>query len=418
MLQERRSNYFKQAKSQSISIFYSGRAPHLSNDAYYAFTVNKNFWYLSGIDQENSVLILAKSEKQQDAYLFIKAIDPVEALWVGESLSFEKAAQIAELPVENVRDIATLNSFIGTLFQPTRKALYGTLESVYFDIERLSFEDDPLMGEKEANAFKLKYPHIQVLNSHPILTDLRGSKDNFEVEAIKNAIGVSVIAHKRLLDNVMKVKNEYELEAEFNYALNMNDSKPGFDSIIASGKNATILHYVKNNMPVGKDDLVLFDLGARKNYYSSDITRCYPASGKFSKRQREIYQAVLNVNKEVIRVAKAGMTQFEYNELGKDLLAKEAIKIGLIKNKSELGKVYYHSLGHALGLDIHDVTDPQKPFKVGQVITVEPGLYSAEDGIGVRIEDNILLTENGCINLSADIIKEIDEIESYLAKVK
>lgn len=416
MFKERRSNYFNQVKPQSISIFYSGRAPHLSNDAYYAFTVNKNFWYLSGIDQENSVLVIVKSEKQQEAYLFIKEIDPVEALWVGESLTFEKAAEVAELPLANVRNIQTLNSFVGMLLQPTRKALFGTLETVYFDIERLSFEDDPLMGEKEANAFKVKYPYMQLLNSHPILTDLRGSKDSHEIEAIKAAIAVSVEAHKRLLDHVKTANSEHELEVEFNYALNLNQAKPGFESIIASGKNATILHYVKNNMPVNREDLVLFDLGARKNYYSSDITRCYPASGKFTKRQREIYQAVLNVNKEIIRVAKAGMSQFEYNELGKELLVKEAMKIGLIKDKSEIGKYYYHSLGHALGLDIHDVTDPQKLFRVGQVVTVEPGLYVAEEGIGVRIEDNILLTETGNINLSSAIIKEIDEIESYLAK--
>ncbi|MBN3490515.1 aminopeptidase P N-terminal domain-containing protein [Acholeplasma equirhinis] len=416
MLLQRRTNYFNKVEAQSISLFYSGRAPHLSADAYYTFTVNKNFWYLSGIDQENAVLVMVKSQKTTDTYLFIKAIDPVEALWVGESLSFEKAAQMAELPVENVKDIQTLNTFLSGLLSATRRAIFGTLTTVYFDMERMSMDDEPLMGERQAKLFMEKYPFMKLLNSHGFLTDLRGSKDKYELEAIKGAIAVSVKAHSHLLDSLKKVETEYELEAEFNYILNRNHSKPAFGSIVAGGKNATILHYEHNNMPLQKGDLVLLDLGARKDYYASDITRTYPINGKFTKRQREIYQAVLNVNKAIISWAKAGITQMEYNQKGKELLALEAKKIGLIKDDSELGKYYYHSLGHALGLDVHDVTDPQVAFKVGQVITVEPGLYVAEEGIGVRIEDNIVLTETGAINLSAEIIKEVDEIEKYMAK--
>src|SRR5690606_33526873 len=148
------------------------------------------------------------------------------------------------------------------------------------------------------------------------------------------------------------------------------------------------------------------------NYYASDITRTYPASGRFTKRQKELYQAVLNVNKAIISWVKAGVTQAEYNAYGRKLLAEEALKLGLIKDESEISKYYYHGLGHALGLDVHDVGNFAKPFQAGQVITVEPGLYIAEEGIGIRIEDNVLLTEDGCINLSESIIKEVADIEA------
>lgn len=414
MFNLRRKKYLEMAKPYSLSILYSGKAPHLSHDAYYPFQVNKNFWYLTNIDQENAILLMAKSSTKIDSYLFIKKIDPVEALWVGESLSFEKASELSGIPIENVRDIESFDVFLANLFTQSRRALYGAIESVYFDIERHSYKDEPLLGEREANKFKNKYPHIQIKHAGLIIADLRGSKDDTEIKAIQGALEVSRVANLKLLDALKTAHNEYDLYALFNYVLNQHRTKPSFGEIIASGKNATILHYESHDSDMNPSDLVLLDLGVRYQYYASDITRTYPKSGQFTERQKQIYQAVLNVNKEIIEWVKAGVTQFEYNEKGRNLLIREAKKIGLIEKDEEISKYYYHGLGHALGLDVHDVGNPELPFKVGQVITVEPGLYVAEEGIGVRIEDNLLLTENGCINLSKDIIKEVKDIEDYL----
>lgn len=413
---QRRSNYFKKVSAPSISIFYSGSAPHLSNDSYYRYEVNKNFWYLTGIDQENSCLLLVKSLEKEEAFLFIKKQDPLEALWTGETLSFEDASKISQIPLSNIKDIDSFDNFLASLFTQTRKALFGPISTVYFDIERQKVTDEPLLGERKARKFAKMYPHIKIENSHIILADLRSQKDNEEIEAIKGAIHISNLANQRMLDTLKQAKFEYDVEAEFNYVLNKHQTRPAFNSIIASGVNATVLHYEDNNQPIEPNSLILLDLGVRYRYYASDITRTYPVNGKFTKRQKEIYQAVLNVNKAIIKWAKAGITQFEYNQMGKNLLIKEAKAIGLIKEDEEINKYYYHSLGHPLGLDVHDVSDPTQPFKVGQVITVEPGLYVKEEGIGVRIEDNLLLTENGCINLSDEIIKEVDDIEAYLAK--
>lgn len=416
MRNQRRAQYFNLIESQSISVFYSGKAPHLSADAYYHFSVNKNFWYLTGIDQENAILVLAKSELTTESFLFIQKSDPLEALWVGETLSFEKAAEISGIKLENVRDIETFDKFLSPLLTQSRRALFGTIKHAYFDIERLRYDDEPLHGEKSANAFARKYPHININNSQPVLASLRSAKDSEEVEATKGAIKISREANLHLLDSLKHVKYEYELEAEFNYVLNKHQTTPSFGSIVAGGKNATILHYENNNMLLNQGDLVLLDLGVRYNHYASDITRTYPVNGKYTDRQKAVYQAVLNVNKAIINWVKAGITQQAYNEKGKELLTIEAKKLGLIKNDEEISKYYYHGLGHALGLDVHDVGDPQVSFKVGQILTVEPGLYIAEESIGVRIEDNVLLTKDGCINLSESIIKEVKDIETYLAK--
>lgn len=416
MFKSRRSNYLNQVEAMSLSVFYSGFAPHLSADAFYPFQVNRNFWYLTNINQEDAILLMAKSNNLSDSYLFIKKIDPVEALWVGESLSFEKASELSGIPLENVRDILSFDTFISSLLTQSRRALFGTIEKVYFDIERLNFASEALLGERKATQFKNKYPHIEIVNSHPVLAYLRSSKDSLELEKIKGAIEISKKANLHLLDSLKKVKNEYDLATEFNYVLNKHQTVPSFGSIIAGGKNATILHYEHHNQDLNQGDLVLLDLGVRYEQYASDITRTYPINGTFTARQKAVYQAVLNVNKAIISWVKAGVTQFEYNEKGKELLAKEAKAIGLIQADNELIKYYYHGLGHALGLDVHDVGNPQLPFRVGQVITIEPGLYISEEGIGVRIEDNLMLTEDGCINLSAGILKEVSDIEMYMNK--
>lgn len=416
MFKKRRNDYLNLVSNESLSIFYSGFAPHLSNDAYYPFHVNKNFWYLTNIDQAGAILLMGKSKALKDSYLFIKKIDPVEALWVGASLSFEEASKLSGIPLENIKDIQEFDSFLGQLLTQTRRALFGIIESVYFDIERQSPLDPPLLGEAKASAFQSKYPYMTIKNAHPILSDLRSKKDATEIEAIKGAIAISNIANEALLKRLKTATNESDLFAEFNYVLNQHQTKPSFNEIIASGKNATILHYEKNNEPIGKDDLVLLDLGVRYKQYASDITRTYPASGRFSPRQKSVYEAVLNVNKEIISWVKAGVTQFEYNLKGKELLTQAAKDLGLIEKDEDIIKYYYHGLGHALGLDVHDVGDPTKPFEVGQVITVEPGLYIAEENIGVRIEDNLVLTKDGCINLSKDIIKEVKDIEAFMNK--
>jgi len=210
---------------------------------------------------------------------------------------------------------------------------------------------------------------------------------------------------------------EYQLESFFDQYLRYNGQRRNsFKTIAGSGVNATILHYSKNNTIIGEGELILFDLGAEVDYYIADITRTFPISGKFSKRQKDVYQAVLNVNKKCIEYLKPGITWKELNLYANKLITEELKALGLIKEDHELVKYYWHSIGHSIGLDTHDPSLYNVPLQEGMVITIEPGIYIEDEKIGVRIEDNVLITKEGPVNLSKDIIKEVKDIEAFMKK--
>lgn len=414
MLEKRREQYIKEVEDQSISIFFSGHAPLKSQDQFYPFAVNRNFFYLSGIDQENVCLIVIKGAKKSDLYLFLDRIDPVQALWDGAGLTFEEAASIAEIPLANVRDITTLDTFIAQMLSTSRRALYGEIQTIYLDLERLNEKVPPTESIKFATHLKTLYPHLVIKTNQMILAEMRTIKDQVEIEHIQKAIAITKVGLDRIMSEIKVGKFEFQLEAEFNYVLNLHRTQPSFQTIAAQGKNATILHYVDNESAVEPGSLVLFDLGCLSNHYASDITRTYPASGRFTPRQKALYELVLSVNKAAIEFLKPGMTLKEFNDFGKQKLTEGAKQLGLIKDDEEINRYYYHSLGHYLGLDVHDVGNYTKPIPHGAIITVEPGLYVAEEGIGIRIEDDILVQEGGNINLSEAIIKEVSDIEAYI----
>ena len=231
---------------------------------------------------------------------------------------------------------------------------------------------------------------------------------------MKKAIQIT----KQGIENIFKNANpnmmEYELEACFDYEIKRNGAKDkAFNTILAGGKNATVLHYNENNQKINDGDLVLLDLGASFGYYSADISRTFPICGKFSQRQKQLYNIVLEAQQKVIDAIKPGLPFKRLNEIVIEHYETELLKIGLIKDKEEVKNYYYHGVSHFLGLDTHDVTDGIQELKEGMVITVEPGLYIAEEGIGIRIEDDVLVTKDGAENLSKDIIKTVDQIENF-----
>ena len=262
-----------------------------------------------------------------------------------------------------------------------------------------------------------KYKELKFLNVNEQISYLRMFKSEFEVNNLKKAIDITKIGLDRIMDSLKTRNNEFQLEADFLHQIVLEGSAGNsFDTIAASGKNATVLHYEDNNCELNSGDMILFDLGALYNNYGSDISRTYPINGTFSERQKILYEIVLKVNKESIKYVKPGITWKELNKFAKDLLINECKKIGLIENDEDITKYYYHSIGHFLGLDVHDVGHYELDLIEGMVITIEPGLYIKEEGIGIRIEDDILITKNGCINLSKNIIKEVKDIEEYLSK--
>ena len=243
------------------------------------------------------------------------------------------------------------------------------------------------------------------------------SKQPCEIKAIKNAILTTKMGIEAIMRNVKAGMYEYQLEAYYDLTIKQDGNKPvAFKTIAAGGINATTLHYSTNNCILNDKELVLFDLGCKDNGYCSDITRTFPINGKFTPLQKKIYSIVLKANKEIAKIAHAGMTLKELQERCIEVLAEGCLKAKLIKEKEEIKKYYFHGVSHTLGLDTHDPCIRSKPLPVNSVITNEPGLYFPEYKIGIRIEDDLLLKEDRAINLSKDIIKEIKDIENFMKK--
>lgn len=412
----RRTTYASKVVEPSLSLFFSGRAPQRSADQNYLFSVNRNFYYLTGIDQQHVVLLIAKGANKTDSYLFIEPIDPVKALWDGAGLSFEEAAEIAQIDVKNVKPIDTLNLFISQLLSTNRRALYGQVETIYLDLERQSDTSSQTPAQLFAQYLQKDYPFVSIKTNQMMLAEQRMIKDQSEIDTIRKAISITDEGLSRIMKHLAPGKTEFGMQAEYNYVLNYHRTTSSFDTIAASGKNATILHYIENKDEIKDNTLLLLDLGVELDHYCSDITRVFPANGTFTERQKAVYEVVLEANKKTIEWLKPGVTLKEFNDFGKSILIEGAKKLGLIKEDSEIDKYYYHGLGHYLGLDVHDVGNYSLPIPEGALITVEPGLYIAEESIGIRIEDDVVVTKDGAINLSKQIIKEIKDIEAFMKK--
>ena len=408
-----RKNYLNLVADNSISIFFSGRSLQKTADQEYDFEVDKNFYYLSGIKQANVVLVLVKKGDHQKETLFIEKNDEVLSKWIGMKLTIEEANERSG--IEQVNYLDGFDSFIFNALNSTRTSI-ARYKNVYLNLERRNIPGYTNQALEYAQTLKSNYPELIVHNAYELVIGLRMIKAPEELELIMQSIETTRYGIDQIMLNTKPGIYEYQVEAYFDFYLKYSDQKDtGFKTICASGKNATVLHYVDNNSILQDGDLLLLDLGARTEFYTSDITRTIPVSKKFSSRQREVYQEVLNVNKAAIEFLEEGVTLVEYNKYAKTLLTEAAKRLGLIKEDKDIDKYYYHSVGHFMGLDTHDPGLAEVPLKAGMVITCEPGLYIAEEGIGIRIEDDVLISDQGPINLSKNIIKEIEDIENFMA---
>jgi Xaa-Pro aminopeptidase len=410
---ERRNKLYEKLEDRSILVLFSGNPPHKTEDMEYHYTPNRNFLYLTGIARSGMILFATKHGGQVSETLFIEKADPLLEKWVGRKLRADEATRIS-----GIEKVLYVEDFVAQL---GRHLWRQGASAAYLDLGRVSWKQPLSLAHEFAAELRQKHPDIRIHNVHPEVTRLRLIKSEEEVDYIRKAIEITKLGIENLLANAKPGAMEYELEAHFAYKLHMSGVRePGFGTIVASGKNAVILHYEENNAQTKDGDLVLLDLGAQYNYYSADISRTFPVNGKFTDRQKQLYDIVLNVELAVIEAVKPGVTWKQLNDLAKRMLADELKKIGLIKEDGELSRYYYHSVGHQLGLNVHDVTvlGENDPLQPGMVITIEPGLYIEEESIGIRIEDDILVTETGAENLSKDILKTTEEIEAFMANAR
>lgn len=402
---DNRHKVLNKIKDNSLLILFAGKAPKKTADENYQFTPNRNFYYLTGIEEEEHILVLYKINGEIKEYLFIKEVDAIREKWEGKTIRKEEVFNICG--IEEVNYLGDFNSFI------ERTIINKEEVNIYLDLEK---ENKSYNFIKE---IKEKYFNINILNAYRLIGELRLIKTEEEVNRIRKAIAITIEGVKELMKNSKDGIKEYELEAYFDFVCKKNGVKDlAFKTIAAAGKNATVLHYVTNDSEIKDGDLILFDLGAQYKYYNGDISRTFPVSGKFTERQKEVYNAVLKVNERVISEMKPGVSFLELNKKAKEWIAEECVSLGLITNKEEVSKYYYHSIGHSLGMDTHDIELENRNviFKPGMVYTVEPGIYIEEEGIGIRIEDDVLITEEGHEVLTKEMIKTIDEIEEFMAK--
>lgn len=410
-----RQKYLKEVEVNSVTVLFSGNVYQKSADSDFPFEVDKNFYYLTGINQSNCKLIIAKGEKVSLTYLFIDEYDELLAKWVGKSLTVNEAKELSG--IDDVLFNKDFEKTLNSLINPNRKSVV-ICDKIYLDLERRVGVDSITKGMAFSKEVRKSFPEITLKNAYHTIVKLRMIKEEAEVEIIKQSINTTKNALNKVMANLKPNLYEYQIESVFDQAIQWENKTHAFETICASGKNATILHYVNNDSLLNDGECVLFDLGSRTEFYVSDISRTYPINGKFTPRQKEIYEAVLDVNKKCIEFLKPGLTWQEFNQYANSLLADHLKKLGKIKESKELINYYWHSIGHSIGLDTHDPVIATLPIEENMIVTVEPGLYLEDEGFGVRIEDNILVTKNGPVNLSKDIIKEVNDIENYMKQFK
>lgn len=414
-----RKNFCAKMKPNSLAIFNSNDIYPISADSTMPFEQHRDIFYLSGIDQEESILVLFPDgpKAQHREILFLKETNEHIAVWEGEKLT--KKAALATSGIETVYWLQDLEKILFELMTQCETVYINTNEHYRANVETETRED------RFAKKLLAKYPAHSVAKSNPILQQLRSVKDAIEIDLIQQACHITEKGFRRILNFVQPNVWEYEIEAEFIHEFLRNRSKKfAYTPIIASGKNTNVLHYIENNQQCQEGDLLLLDVGAEYANYSSDMTRTIPVSGRFSERQKAVYNAVNRVKKAATQLLVPGTDWTAYHvEVGK-LMTSELLGLGLLdkaaiqnedKNWPAYKKYFMHGTSHHMGLDTHDYGLLHEPMQANMVFTVEPAIYIPEEGFGIRLEDDVVLQEQGApFNLMQNIPIEADEIEELM----
>ena len=413
-----RENYIKHLKPNSIALFVSNDFLPTNGDGSFGFVQNSDLLYLSGIDQEDTILVIfpdVKDGKHKEV-LFLKETSKLIAIWEGAKL--DKTQAVAVSGIECIYWISEFDKIF--------KALVFQAENIYLNSnEHTRRYIDMETAEMRFNKkIKSQCPLHIIQRSAPIMHRIRSVKHPIEIELMQHACDITEKGVRRLLNFIKTGVTEYEIEAELIHEFVKNKSRGfAYGPIIASGASACVLHYVENNRVCNAGDVILLDVAAEYANYASDLTRCIPVSGTFTKRQKEVYNAVLRVMKVATTMLKAGNTFEKYNVAVGDLMTEELLQLGLIKTDDVKNqnpewpaykKYFMHGTSHFIGLDVHDVGLFYEPMQIGNAFTVEPGIYIPEEGLGIRLENNIVITKDGNIDLMKNIPLEADEIESLM----
>ncbi|MDT0606160.1 aminopeptidase P family protein [Croceitalea rosinachiae] len=414
-----RKKFVTQMKPKSIAVFNSNDIYPISADSTMPFEQHSDIFYLSGADQEETILLLFPDaiETKHREILFVRETNAHIAVWEGAKLTKEQATKVS-----GIQTIYWLTDFDKVFFDLMTEA-----DTVYFNTNEHYRQAVETQTREDRFIIKCKqdFPAHQWAKSNPILQEIRGVKEPEELELMQTACNITEKGFRRLLGFVKPGVWEYEIEAELLHEFVRNRSKGfAYTPIIASGNNANVLHYIENNQQCQDGDLILMDVAAEYANYSSDLTRTIPVSGKFTQRQKEVYNAVLRVKNEATKLLMSGVIWAEYHKECGKLMTSELFGLGLL-DKADVQnenpdwpaykKYFMHGTSHHIGLDTHDYGALKTPMKTNMVFTVEPGIYIPEEGFGVRLEDDVVLQDSGePFNLMANIPIEVEEIEELM----
>ena len=414
---KRRKNILDNLSVNSVSVVFSNSYKNRSNDTEFPYRQNSNFYYLTGFKEDKSILMFVKTKKETKTILFVEKKDKLLELWSGKRLG----------KVEAKKTFLIDEIYEGVEFETLFKKYIVDTRILYYDF---NIDYSKLKVLKRYTKNIATYKNVALL-----INKMRLLKSKSEIELIKKAIEITKNAHHEAMGFCKADKNEYQLQAEIEYNFKKKGAySDAYTSIVACGDSANTLHYIDNNKPLVDGELILIDAGCEYDYYASDITRTIPVNGKFSVAQRELYNMVLDVQLKIVEMIKPNIKRTKLQKKSEELLCKGMIELGILKGdfkeliKEKKHKQYYpHGIGHWMGIDVHD----ECPYKdengeeillqEGMVLTIEPGIYCNKNdktipkkyrGIGIRIEDDILVTKDGYENLSVGIAKTIKEIES------
>lgn len=415
---QNRQRFIRQMKPDSIAIFHANDLMPRNGDQHYPYRQHSDFFYLTGIGQKGSALILFPDSQKKDLkeILFLVKETDHSRIWEGERLSKEEGSSIS-----GIQKVFWYNQYPVVLHELLRQA-----KRIYINGNESQGVDDEVLSrdQRMGNELLKKYPLHKYHRSQPILRQLRMIKSGQEVELIRKAVGITRNAFEKILMSVHPGIWEYQLEAILT-ATFIHEGAQGhaYEPIVASGASACILHYISNHRRCANGDLILMDFGAEYAHYAADISRTIPVNGRYTERQAAVYNAVLKILKEIREMMVPGMLMEELNQEAGKMMNHTLVDLGLL-DKKELKshdeknqpyrRFFMHGIAHHLGLDVHDLSDRFSPLQAGMVLTCEPGIYIQDEDLGIRIENNILITDEGPVDLASDIPVEIEEIETLM----
>lgn len=406
---ENRKTLYDSVEKQSLVIVFAGHAPKRSNDENYEFYANRNFLYLTNVEQENTVLMTAVMEEATEEFLYILPPDAMAERWTGKRLKPDEIEALS-----GITHTRYVDAFMSSLWNYLRTK---EIENVYLDFDKLEDGEADTESYRLARYLQKEFPFIRIQNLQEQFRKQRTIKKPCEIEALRKAEEITGEAIIAMMKASKPGMYEYQYKAEFDYVLAQHGVlMSGFPSIISAGENNFCIHYYDYRGQAKDGDMILNDVGARWNHEINDVSRGWPCNGKFTDKQKLLYQCAYNTSEHMFQILKPGIPMQDVDKMIREYCYEQLHAAGVCDSYDEIGTYMWHGGAHHIGFDVHDVVSRKIKTAPGMVFCVDVGIYHEEWGIGFRLEDNCLITEDGCENLSAAIPRTIEEIESIMKK--